>query len=355
MSSAEIRGRFVWHELMTTDTAAAGAFYPRVAGWTSQPWDHDSSYTLWVSRDGPLGGLMHKPEEAAPSQWMPYLSTEDVDATIETARKLGARVHKEAFDVPNAGRIAILADPQGAVFAIIKPTPPQGASAPKAPPGASDFSWHELATTDAPAALRFYSALFGWGKGTNHDMGEIGYYQIFKLGGKESGGIYKLQPGVTTPHWLSYVRVDDVNKAANAAKAAGGRVINGPMEVPGGDWIAQIIDPQGVAFAVHQVKRAEKLEQPAKQAQKAAAPATVKSTKRASARRPAVKKSASGRKRTRGRVVAKSKRPRIAKRAAAKRVKTTAAGRRRLLAARKRVSARKGTARRRLRAQKKRR
>ena len=86
MSSAEFRGRFVWHELMTTDTAAAGEFYPRVlAGWKSQPWEHDSNYTLWVSREGPLGGLMRTPEAATPSQWMPYLSTEDVEATIEAS------------------------------------------------------------------------------------------------------------------------------------------------------------------------------------------------------------------------------------------------------------------------------
>jgi predicted enzyme related to lactoylglutathione lyase len=116
-----------------------------------------------------------------------------------------------------------------------------------------------------------------------HRMGEMGNYQLFGQGGKEIGGIYTLQPGVTTPHWLSYVRVSDVDKAANAAKAAGGRVINGPMEVPGGDWIAQIIDPQGAAGKRHSVRvHAARL----RRKRKRRAPQPGRVLHRASVRRP---------------------------------------------------------------------
>jgi predicted enzyme related to lactoylglutathione lyase len=234
MSSAETRGQFVWHELMTTDTAGAGAFYPRIAGWKTQAWDKDTSYTLWIGNAGPMGGVMSLGGEAAASHWMPYIGTPDVAATVEAAK---------AF--------AVLQDPQGAVFAVFRSAMPNGGAPPQA---RGDFSWHELSTTDFAAALPFYTALFGWEMGPTHDMGELGYYQIFLQGGKQIGGMFNMPPGVTTPHWLSYVRVDDVDEATDAAKAAGGRLINGPMEVPGGDWIAQLLDPQGAVFAVHEVK-----------------------------------------------------------------------------------------------------
>jgi predicted enzyme related to lactoylglutathione lyase len=349
MSSAEPRGQFVWHELLTTDTAAAGAFYPRVAGWKSQSWEKDSSYTLWVGRSGPMGGVMRLPEgaDAAPSHWMPYISTPDVAATVEAARNLGARVCKDTTEIPNGGTFAVLADPQGATFAVHATSMPTGSAG--GLPNEGDFSWHELATTDIDAALPFYSELFGWEAGPKHDMGEMGYYQLFTHGGRQVGGIYKMMPGVTTPHWLSYVRVSDVGKATKAAKAAGGRVVNGPMEVPGGDWIAQLIDPQGAMFAVHQLKQAEpaKAAQPKrlKQAAAEAAPAQAeakpakaeaataptrrkraksavksapvkakakKTVRRASAVRAAAKKSASARKRAAARRAA-PKRTKVAK------------------------------------------
>jgi len=377
MSSAEPRGQFVWHELLTTDTAAAGAFYPRVAGWKSEAWEKDSSYTLWVGRAGPMGGVMRMPEDAGagPSHWMPYISTPDVAATVEAARNLGARVCKDTTEIPNAGTFAVLADPQGATFAVHATSMPTGNAG--GAPNEGDFSWHELATTDPDAALPFYSELFGWKAGPRHDMGEIGFYQIFTQGGRQIGGIYKLQPGITTSHWLSYVRVSDVGKAAKAAKAAGGRVLHGPAEVPGGDWIAQIADPQGAMFAVHQLKQAiapakaakpqqpkqavaeaapPKREKPAKakaaatsgkakrtKAAVKAAPVKAKAkktTRRASAVRAAAKKSASARRRA------------SARRAPPRRMKVAKNVRRGRLTARKRVAKKKVA--RRLRAKKRR-
>ena len=256
MSSAESRGQFVWHELMTTDVAGAGAFYPRVAGWKTQPWEKNDSYTLWVGNAGPTGGVMSLPAEAPRvSYWMPYIAAPDLAGTIELARRLGGTVCTDVTEIPNGGAYAVMQDPQGATFALYSSAVSQDAGDGEE----SDFSWHELATGDFQAALQFYRQLFGWDKGPTHDMGELGYYQIFMRDGKNIGGIYNMPPGVTTPHWLSYVRVNDVDQAANAAKAAGGRIVNGPMEVPGGDWIAQIVDPQGAAFAVHQLKQPAKV------------------------------------------------------------------------------------------------
>src|SRR6185437_11595191 len=117
------------------------------------------------------------------------------------------------------------------------------------------FSWHELATSDQQGALGFYSELFGWSRGPAHDMGPAGTYQLIEHGGAQVGGVYKVMDASKAPHWLTYIAVRSVDRAAAAAKTAGGRVTQGPMEVPGGSRIAQIVDPQGGAFAVHEPAR----------------------------------------------------------------------------------------------------
>jgi predicted enzyme related to lactoylglutathione lyase len=260
MSNADIRGRFVWHELMTTDTDAAAAFYSKVVPWKTQ----DSgmpSYTLWMAGKTQVGGLTGLPPEggdtSAPPHWIVYIATPDVDATVAAAERLGGKVLKGATDIPNMGRYAVLTDPQGATFAVYTPpgAAPEGANAASGGPG--EFTWHELATTDQAVAVDFYVELFGWQKGAAHDMGGMGIYQLIQIDGADVGGIYTLQAPSTPPNWLSYVRVADCTKATNVAKGAGGRILNGPMEVPGGSWITQIEDPQGGAFALVEAPKAE--------------------------------------------------------------------------------------------------
>jgi predicted enzyme related to lactoylglutathione lyase len=287
MSNAEIRGRFVWHELMTTDTDAASDFYSHIVPWKTQ----DSgmpSYKLWVSGKYQAGGLMALPEEeaSAPPHWIIYIGTPDVDATVAAAEKLGGKVLKGAADIPNVGRFAVLSDSQGAAFAVFTPLPTSGDGVP--PGGAvGDFTWHELATTDPEAAFAFYSELFGWSKGAGHDMGDMGVYQLVSIDGQDVGGIYKVHDNSTPPNWLSYVRVADAAKAADAVKAAGGRVLNGPMEVPGGSWIVQLLDPQGGAFAVLEAPKVAKAAA-RKSAAKKPAPAAA-AAKKAAKKAPATK------------------------------------------------------------------
>lgn len=272
MSNADIRGRFIWHELMTTDPEAASAFYSNVIPWKTQP-SGMPSYTLWMSGKTRAGGLMALADtEAAgtPPHWLIYVGTPDVDATAEAARRLGGKILKAPADIPNVGRFAVLSDPQGAAFAIF--TPGAGSGDGAAPAGAvGDFTWHELATTDLDSALKFYTDLFGWSKGAGHDMGPMGTYQLISHGGQDVGGMYKARDASTPPSWLSYTRVADAGKAAAAVKAGGGRVLNGPMEVPGGSWIVMALDPQGGAFAVVEAPRSTKAEAPAA-AKKPAAP-----------------------------------------------------------------------------------
>lgn len=275
MSNADIRGRFIWHELVTTDTDAAASFYSKVVGWKTQ----DSGlpgYTVWMTGKTQVGGLTALPADAAPEaspHWVVYIATPDVDATVATAERLGGKVNKPATDIPNMGRFAVLTDPQGAAFAVY--TPPGPAPEGSGAAGPSDFGWHELATTDYAAAMSFYSELFGWEKGPEHDMGQMGVYQLVVHHGQQIGGIYNAHGPGTAPGWLTYIRVPDCAKATNVAKAAGARVLNGPMQVPGGSWITQLLDPQDGSFAVMEEPKQQAQKPPAKKppAAKAAPPA----------------------------------------------------------------------------------
>ncbi len=301
MSNGSVLGRFIWHELMTNDTSGALDFYTRVMGWSKQV--YDQNYTMLVAKSGPVAGVMAIPEAAkamgAPACWTTYIGTPDVDETVARATSLGATVLKEATDIPNVGRFAALQDPQGAMFAIFTPG---GDGMGDGAPSLGGFSWHELATSDPDGAFDFYSALFGWEKTDSMDMGAMGVYQMYGWKGNTLGGIYRKPSATPGPsNWLAYTLVADAKKTTEAAKHAGATVVNGPMEVPGGDWITVFTDPQGIPFAVHSRKAAAKRAAPAKakpaaakRAAKKAAPAK-KAAKKA-AKKPARKKAKPARK-----------------------------------------------------------
>jgi predicted enzyme related to lactoylglutathione lyase len=291
MAEAAVRGRFVWHELMTTDVKSAADFYAKVIGWKAKPWAQDSSYTTFTVKKSAVAGLMILPEDAktmgTPPNWLTYIGTADVDSTAREAVALGGKILKEATDIATVGRFAVLQDPQGAVFALFTPTQ---AAPPDSATGAGDFSWHELATTDGPAAFSFYQRLFGWQATGEMDMGPQGKYQMFGWNGKPAGGIYtksSTMPG--PPNWLPYIRVADTKKAVAASQARGARIINGPMEVPGGDLIAQGLDLQGAMFAVHSAKPV---------AVAAKKPATAAAKKKTARPKPAKKRAAAKPKKT---------------------------------------------------------
>lgn len=249
MADKTLRGRFVWHELMTPDAAASHGFYSKALGWKTQPFDQDPSYTMFAAPTGPLGGAVSFTEGAP--HWLPLIGATDLEGTLRRTTELGGTVVKDIAPA-GGGRYAVLADPQGATFGVYSKdeTPPKDKPAKR-----GEFSWHELATTDVQAAFDFYAELFGWDKVREHDMGADGKYLIFGRNNIERGGIW-LKPASMPgpPAWLGYVRVKDVNPVVNKVKKAGGTLINGPMEVPGGDWIAQFVDPQGAMFAVQALK-----------------------------------------------------------------------------------------------------
>jgi predicted enzyme related to lactoylglutathione lyase len=250
-----LRGRFNWHELLTKDPESAKRFYTAVVGWGTQDFPASNPpYTMWLAGETPVGGIMKLPDDAiaqgAPSNWLTYIETPDVDETVAQATGLGARTFVAPSDIPNVGRFAVLADPQGAMFALYMPN---GSRADSGEPAIGEFSWHELMTSDQNAAFQFYHELFGWSKTSAMDMGDQGVYQMFGVTSEVPlGGIYNIDEDMSAPpNWLPYVRVDYADAAVDRVKDAGGTLKNGPMEVPGGDRIAICADPQGCVFAVH--------------------------------------------------------------------------------------------------------
>jgi predicted enzyme related to lactoylglutathione lyase len=304
MSSAGIRGVFVWNELMTTDPEAAAAFYRAVVGWETRPWGHQVAYTLCVAPTGPVAGIMALPEDAraagALPSWLGYVGTPDLDASVVHATGLGARVLKGATTIEGSGRFAVLADPQGASFGIYTPSQ----SAPQPPMAAGQFVWHELTSDDVEASLGFYRALFGWEEMRRMDMGAAGPYVIFGSDGVQRGGMYRRPPGQAGgAGWLAYAHVASAESATAAATAAGARVLHGPADVPGGR-ITMLVDPQGAPFAVHSAAMAAAA--PAAAARKA--PAKARATPKAKAKAKAkVKPAAKPRPAPKRKVAAKRK------------------------------------------------
>lgn len=257
--ASQNRGRFVWYEHLTKDVKAAIAFYSEVVGWKTQPFaEGGGDYVMWVGSQGPLGGVMKLPDEAAkmgaPPHWMAHVQVDDVDATAALAKRLGGKVYKEPADIPTVGRFAVLGDPQGPAISVFKPA--QGEMTLHDPSKDGEFCWNELLTSDSAAAFGFYSELFGWKIQDEMDMGPVGTYRIFGVGDLRLGGTMTIPPGAPMPPmWIYYASTGDLDAALRRATAKGAKVMNGPMDVPGGGRIAQLTDPQGAAFALHQAPK----------------------------------------------------------------------------------------------------
>ena len=254
MSDTSPRGRFVWYDLLTTNPGSAADFYTKIAGWGTQDFPGSAKpYTMWTTQNTPIGGVMELAPEmqtAMPPHWIGYVAVPDVDETATQAESLGGRVLTAPMDIPEVGRFAVLSDPQGAAIAIF--TPKDNPPAHDGAPNVGEISWHELTTTDHKSAYEFYEKLFGWNKTGDFYMGDMGVYQTYGRGEQQLGGMWTKPADLPMPpNWLYYIRVPDADEAVERVKALGGQVLNGPMDVPGGDRIAQCMDPQGAAFAVH--------------------------------------------------------------------------------------------------------
>ena len=255
-------GSFIWYELMTTDADAASAFYGEVVGWTiganAMP-GGGMDYRMIVRADGGMnGGVLSLTDEmtagGARPGWLGYIYVPDVDAAVESVVADGGAVHMPAMTMEGVGRMAMVADPQGAPFYLMTPQPPADA-----PDAASDvFSgmeaqhvrWNELSTTDPDAAIAFYTSHFGWTQNGEMDMGTMGKYRFVQLGDIGLGAIMPKMPQMPVSAWTYYIGVDDIDRALAAVQAGGGQVLHGPDQIPGGEYSLNALDPQGAAFGI---------------------------------------------------------------------------------------------------------
>jgi predicted enzyme related to lactoylglutathione lyase len=255
---SEPLGKHCWYELMTTDTEAAGRFYSHVVGWNLfEPGGPHAGYTLLKVGDQGMGGMMKLPDEAcaagARPGWTGYIWVPEVEAAIAKVVAAGGKVHREPADIPHVGRFAVVADPQGAVFTLFRHFGDQ--EAPPVPVNAlGHVGWHELFAADNKTALEFYAGQFGWEASEALDMGPMGTYRLFTIRadqpGGQCGGMANKPDAFPQPVWLYYFNVDDIDAAVARVKSAGGQVLMGPHEVPGGSMIIQGLDPQGAMFAL---------------------------------------------------------------------------------------------------------
>ena len=247
---------FIWYELAANDLPAAEAFYTGVVGWTVAPSGQPGmDYRIWSAAGRGMGGLMAAPEGMAPG-WYGYVRVDDVDACIARAVAAGGVVCMPATDLPGVGRMGMVADPQGAQIYVMTP---QGEAPPPVAPGTPGHgTWHELHAADPAAALGFYGAMLGWVAAGEMDMGPMGTYRMFGSGEGMIGGMMQ-SAALGRPMWLYYFAVEDIDAAMARVTGAGGAVLHGPQAVPGGGWVIQGRDPQGVAFALVGPRAAEPL------------------------------------------------------------------------------------------------
>jgi predicted enzyme related to lactoylglutathione lyase len=243
-------GTFSWADLSTTDPAAAKAFYGELFGWEPEDMPVGEGFVYTMMRQGgtDVAAISAQPdaqrEAGVPPLWNSYVTVESADDAAAKAKELGGSVHMDAFDVVEAGRMAVLADPQGAFFMAWEPKRHLGAGLVNAP-GA--LSWNELQTTDLDAAAAFYGDLFGWS--TSPMEGSPDPYLVIKNGDRPNGGMRPGQPG-PPPNWLVYFGIENIDGALELIEKLGGKKYMGPMDI-GVAKIAVVADPQGAVFALY--------------------------------------------------------------------------------------------------------
>jgi uncharacterized protein len=240
-------GTFSWTDLATTDTDAAKRFYTGLFGWEyeDQPITGNGGYYTLLRRNGKDVAALFQAQEGMPTAWSSYVTVDSADSTAGKASELGGTLLAEPFDVMEAGRMAVVQDPTGAVVSVWEPHGSIGATWVNSP-GA--LTMNQLNTPDPQAAERFYTGLFGW-RTEQVAGGDQPYWGIYNGDRLNAGMMLMPSDADAPPHWLAYFGSDDVNADAGRIQELGGRIVVPPLDVPGGSiLVAQ--DPHGAAFGL---------------------------------------------------------------------------------------------------------
>jgi uncharacterized protein len=248
-------GSWIWYELLTTDAAAATDFYTQVFGWTPTQFEGaPGGYTILnAGENDPVGGVMTNPMPTPPA-WLGYIGVDDVDASVAQIESLGGKVHMPPTTMDGVGRMAMVEDPQGVKFYVMRGESPEDSKA----FGRFDMgkcSWNELQTSDANAGFAFYQQTFGWEKAGGMPMpwGEYSFLRNKDAGDAMDAVWGAMMPRREADHpvtWFFYFRAPDAAAVHARVKQFGGTTLSDPMEVPGGERVFQATDPQGAVFGV---------------------------------------------------------------------------------------------------------
>ncbi|MBE0587632.1 MAG: VOC family protein [Hydrogenophaga sp.] len=245
------QGDFIWYELLTTDADAAQRFYGAVVGWkASDSGQPGMDYRILDAGDGPAGGLMQLNEQmpGATPVWLGYVGVADVDAAVADWTAAGGSVQMPAMDIPNVGRMAMLADPDGVPLYVMRGAVDEVSTAFRVA-DARHVRWNEIAVKDDKASLAFYQERFGWTAVEKMPMGELGDYHLLAANGVNIGALMR-SPAGHAPRWTYYIGVGDIDVAMAQIQAGGGQVLDGPHQIPGGEYSLHARDPQGAAFGL---------------------------------------------------------------------------------------------------------
>jgi predicted enzyme related to lactoylglutathione lyase len=251
---AHRHGDFIWYELLTQDADAAADFYGAVVGWQGRKAEGSPrDYRIFATAGTDVAGFTNIEPTADRAcmrpGWLGYVGVNDVDATAAEVKRKGGAQHVPPTDIPGVGRFAMVADPQGVVFYVMRGAM-EGTSTSFAPTQTGHCHWNELATGDQAAALQFYTGLFGWEKGDAMPMGDMGDYQFINQHGQMIGAMMTRRPDGPPPAWNFYFGIDDIDVAAQTVSGKGGAIHYGPVEVPGGSYIIVASDPHGALFGL---------------------------------------------------------------------------------------------------------
>jgi predicted enzyme related to lactoylglutathione lyase len=256
-----MQGQFFWYDVLSADVPATAKFYGDVVGWGTQDVSTPQAppYHLFTLDGRGVAGIVPVSPDmfkgGAKPAWLGYIQVDDVDKMVDEIEKEGGKLHRGPITVPGVLRFAVVSDPLGGVFLVATPFP-VNPPPPLVPGTPGTFGWHELLSNEWPKAFAFYEKLFGWSKVQAVDMGPMGVYQTFRTGGGHAvGGMMNKPPHLPASFWSFYLNLTYLDAAIERIIRGGGKIINEPIQVPTGSWIAHASDPQGAFFAIAATQR----------------------------------------------------------------------------------------------------